>query len=208
MAETTMEPAVPPWTGPGAEELEQRLQRLEDVVASLCDTQVLEERVRDRVLEQLRADIEELKKQRGEKQQVDTKPDGEAAPKAEPQIAQQIAQPPVAALAGPGRQPVPPPPEPMRSLLREFSWELRTLFQMVRDPFYRLSWSARLVLLLPATYILWSMLFSFPEGIPIIGPPLRFILSFVIAYGTAYVVFKVFARELRRYREFTTRNPW
>lgn len=196
MAETTMEPAPPPWTGnPTAEELEQRLQRLEDVVASLCDTQGLEDRVRDRVVEQLRAEIEVLKAER-------PAPAADDQPAQKPRSSAEL--PPVAALA----RPTPPTPEPTRSLLREFSWELRTLFQMVRDPIYRFSWPARLVLVLPAVYILWSSVFTFPENIPLIGPTLDFILNFAICYATAYVVFKVFGRELRRYRDFTARNPW
>lgn len=199
MAETTMEPAPPPWTGnPTGEELEQRLQRLEDVVASLCDTQVLEDRVREKVLEQVRGEIDSLKGQKPPGSSAEIRVEGDSSTR---------LQPPVATLAGPASRPL-PPPEPTGSILREFAWEIRTLFQMVRDPFYHLSWGARLVLVLPLTHILWFMLFDFPKGIPLIGPPLHFVLNFSIAYATAYVVFKVFGRELRRYREFTTRNPW
>ncbi len=198
MAETTMEPAVPPFANPGGEELEQRLQRLEDVVAGLCDTQVLEDRVRERVLEQLRAEIETLKGQKAAKPAAEEFTDGESSPKPLPR-----SEPPLAALAAASR-PVPPPPEPTRSLFREVAWETRTLFQMVRDPFYRMSWAAKLVLLLPMGYMLWSLIVGFPAKIPLIG----YVLDFVIISVIAYVVYKVFGRELRRYREFTTRNPW
>jgi hypothetical protein len=186
MAETTMEPAVPPWTG-SPEDLEQRLQRLEDLVAGICDTQILEERVRERVLEQLRAEMDALKAEREKKS---------AEPSAPEETPRPAGRPPVAAIA--------PSPPPTNSLIRELWWEANTFSQMLRDPFYRLSWAARLVLLVPIGYLLWSLIVGFPRGIPFIG----FFLDLAIVYVIAYLVLKVFGRELRRYRDFTTRNPW
>lgn len=174
---------------PPVEELEQRLQRLEDAVAALCDTQALEDRVAARVSEKVIGKL----------------------PAATPVSDTQIA--PVASYA-------PYDPEPAMpnfrdnvargwqstlasadtlSLLGDMWSDVRTFWAMIRDGMYPMTWLSRLIGLLPAAYLLWSMFAGFHNGI--LGA-VGYIIDLLLLVPFLYIALKVWGRELRRYREF------
>ncbi len=196
MSNTATGSDVAAWSAaPNLEELEHRVQRLEDVVAMLCDTKGLEERVRARVLDQLQT------------VRLQAKPVDEPAPivAPAPQTANTVFN---AQIAPANDQPVVPESLlPVPSLLRpenlagltllgEIWWELRTLFRMMRDPLYTLSWMARLPFLMIIGFLLWHYLFGF----------IFYIVEVLVLVTITYVSFKMFGRELQRYDDFTRRR--
>jgi hypothetical protein len=183
----TMAPNTPGWTTPttpSVEDLEQRLQRLEDVVASVCDTQSLEDRVVERVQEKLRSET----------------------PLAPPPIAAFAPDgtgPHPSEAEYHSKQPLPPPSGfawvSELTLFGEMWQEVRALFRMIRDPVYRTSWLCRIVPVLCLLYVtVWSWVSAYLFGsIPI--------LSMIDDLAVVYIGLKVLGRELRRYREFEAR---
>jgi hypothetical protein len=193
MAETTVGTEQPVWTGTSSvEELEQRVQRLEDVVAALCDTRSMEERVAARV-------TEEVNKRTQAAAETPREAAGHGLSMHEPAPdfpADRLA----ASLGGLGLSAV---PETM-SLFSEVWWDIKLFWAMVRDPLYRMTWMSRLVGLLPLAYLLWSMLAGFHSGI--LGP-FGYLLDVLLLCPFLYIAFKVWSRELRRYRAaFTQRR--
>jgi len=184
MTEGTATPESPAWEGqPSYEDLEQRVQRLEDAVAALCDTQALEERLATRVTEHI-----------AKKTQLAPSP------------------PPVAALAphqtdedSPYRGGVAQSvfstmtsPDTF-SLLGEMWWDIKSFWSMLRDPLYPMTWLARLIVLLPIAYVLWSTFAGFHNGV--LGA-IGYVIDLVLLCPFLYFPFKIWGRELRRYREF------
>jgi len=197
MADTTMTPESPAWTPPpAAEDLEQRLQRLEDVVAAICDTQALEDRVVQKVTEKLSTtpapaqSRDELPPHPSEAEFSLAKPSGVSK------------RPPTAALAPLNQAYVPPSGSTWITELGLFGeiWrEVRALFRMVRDPIYKMSWVARIVPLLCLLYVtVWSWISAYFFGsIPVI--------SMIDDLVVIYIGLKILGRELRRFREHEAR---
>jgi hypothetical protein len=182
MSETAAGSELAAWTStPTLEELEQRVQRLEDAVAPLCDTQALVERVRAEVVEQLRQEPIHL----------DARPMETAAAHDNgaslPQEAHPVDRRPASLLLTAER-----PDLSTLTLFGEIWWELRTVYAMVRDPLYRLSWMCRLAFVLPIVFILWHYFFTF----------LFYPLELIVFLCLAYFVLKVSGRELRRFQAY------
>jgi uncharacterized membrane protein YkvA (DUF1232 family) len=156
------------------EELEQRIQRLEDVVAQVCDSHEIEQRVR-RAVAQLQTD------------------GGQAIADLGTEDSARRSQSALAALlaSGLGWE---------KSLLRDLWSDVTTFFQMIRDPLYSMTWTARVVPALALAYILWPWdLLPELSGTHFFSIPVICWLDDLFA---SYVGLKVLSRELRRYREF------
>ncbi len=206
------------------EEVADRLQRLEDVVAILCDTKQLEERIVQQVTTRmtqtdiLLPPVESLPK-RAIVDQV------EAPPLMETRSArvERPSSPPVATLAEfqlPPIAPKPTPPSltsksgpamrligavvPESSLLRDILWDMRMLTRLLRDPGYVTTWTFRIVPLLSLFLVL-----VWPKLSPFIGwmlPAVQLgIFSIVVDLILLYVSYKIVDREIRRYYEFCLR---
>lgn len=194
MSETAASSELASWShGPTIEELEQRVQRLEDVVAALCDTQAMEERLRVRLLEQLRKEPIDLVSKAAATGATSPVTTAEP-PSAVAQIFDAQLPPEMPLAPAEPRLPMslPAPDLSALTILGEMWWEVRTLYSMLRDPLYTLSWFARTALLLPVLYILWHYLVGF------IFFPVELAIGFVLCY----VLFKIAGRELRRYQAF------
>jgi hypothetical protein len=190
MTDGTAAPESAHWDGsPNAEDLEQRLQRLEDAVAALCDTQALEERVISRVSEHFA-------------KQPPQKP-APAAPEPPPTASfsphePEPESPSFRATVAQGLFSTVSSPDTF-SLLGEMWWDLRTFWAMLRDPLYPMTWLGRLVGLLPLAYLLLSTIAGFRNGVLW---HLGFVIDLLLFCPFLYVALKVWGRELRRYREF------
>ena len=164
--------------GPSLDDLEQRVQRLEDVVAAICDTQALEERV----LAKLQTRLQEM-------QQTSTQ-------------AQQPTEPSPVPPTGGGGSGVGIAVDSL-SLFAELWHDVRTFWRMLRDPLYRMSWTGRLVGLLPLGYAIWTTLGGFRN---LFG--LLYLVDLALFLPFVFVAFKVWGRELRRYRRFLHDRSW
>jgi hypothetical protein len=174
------------------ESLQQRVHRLEDAVAALQDTHIMEDRVTERVLGKVsRAkDLEGTGIVEAERR---TAP---PATVAHPSIAQPVA------TAAP-------------SVTARTAWvavevfrDIRTGVAMFFDPRYRVSWGAYFAMLLLfyvlVSHWLWSLwagipllgLVSVPLGFPVVGAILDKALGLVFAL----FAFTRLAREMRRYQ--------
>jgi hypothetical protein len=192
---TPLEPVASPTA-----ELERRLNQLEDVVASLCDTSSLEKRIADQVASRLT------------QHELLLPPLPPPAPSNAPTAA--VARPaPLATFAEPPPTRGAAPPLWSRlfagwvsehSLIRDLWWDLRMFWRMLRDPGYTTSLACKIgplailiyVFILPkiAQYVNWL----FPSvQLGIIGIFLDVLLL--------YVAFKIVHRELRRYHDYRTR---
>jgi hypothetical protein len=166
---------------PELDELESRVQRLEDVVAALCDTQALEERITSRVAEQL----------------------ARRPPEESP-----AAVAPPAPVAEHAAAPGPTPAAASRSawgffdlpLLGDVWWDLRMTWRLLRDPLYQVSWIGRLVPLAALAYLVigsvWAAVAG--QGIPV--------LNLLDDLVVTYIGLKVLGREVRRYHDFALRR--
>jgi hypothetical protein len=180
----------------GPEPLEQRVRRLEDAVAALQDTRLLEERIVERLAGRAPAPAPAPA--------PEPTPDAPAAPVEEHT---QVAAPPA--------PPVLVPPltlnVPMTGTSRP-SWlffdvvrELRLMFRMFWDTRFRVAWTTRLLVLLTFLYILTSHLWSPVYFLPLIGGFADKLVDLVVAL----LLYKVLGREVRRYEEALTANqPW
>ena len=196
MADSTATPGAPTWNGTAnVDELEQRLHKLEDVVAAIGDTQTLEDKVFQRVTERL--STERPAPPAGHALSHDELPphpsEAEIAPP---------KPPPTATFVPPSPPPLPPQGFAWLtelSLVGEIWWEVRALTRMIRDPLYRISWLCRVVPIFALLYVtVWGWISSFYGWtIPVIG-----MLDDIIIM---YLGFKVVGRELRRYRQHETR---
>jgi hypothetical protein len=167
------------------ENLEQRVQRLEDAVASLQDTWPLEERVVQRVTERLQ---------------------GQAGPPTNAVADKIIASPPT----GPVLVTSPTPPSPAFSLNRQ-GWllvdalrELRAIVHMFFDVRYHMAWSTRLIVIVLLVLILLSH-WWLPFGmVPVLGGVLDKVVDLVLAF----FVYKALSREAQRYLQFHGKQLW
>jgi hypothetical protein len=188
-----------------AESLEQRIHRLEDAVAALQDTQIMEERIMERVIGKVRT-----------KKDVD----GTGIVEAERRTA--APRTPVPQAVATPVPPAPSPPPPAPSVAGKRSWVIIEVFRDIRtglgmffDPRYRASWSAYISLMILAyvlvSHWLWSLwagvpllgLLSVPIGIPVVGA----ILDKAVGLVFALFAFKCLAREMHRYKEAISGRP-
>ena len=169
-----------PTADPVVAELEERVQKLEDAVSALCDLQTLEDRLYERLAERFK----------------EHKPG--AAPAA-----------PMAILVSDPASRGAPPGNPAAAwgmvsvetltLFGEIWQDLRTSWQMLRDPLYRISWWAKAVMLLPVLYLIGSSLAGFHNGL--LGW-FGYFVDLVLFLPFVYLAIKVWQRELRRFRQY------
>jgi hypothetical protein len=195
--------------------LEQRVRRLEDAVAQLQDTRLLEEHVLERLSARLpRATIPEP---------TPAVPVPPPAPEAAPDPSSLILNAgrhllPVAAdvlrsdpSASPGAV-----PRAVASGLLKRSWllqdmytELRSMVYMFIDPRYTLTWTGRVVPLALLIAIVTSFIW-FP-GIStlytLVSPALGLTAMKIVDLVMAYFLVKVLSREAARYRETAPNLP-
>jgi hypothetical protein len=192
MFQTTPEPpegaAGADAPGHPAESLEQRVQRLEDAVAALQDTRPLEDRVIERVSEQLGITV----------------PRREPDPRTEHMITaeRRTAAPPA---DGVSTQETPPlPPQGTSPLIARHPWllfdllgELRAMVRMFFDVRYHVAWSTRVTVLILLPLIFLSGWWCPLAYVPLLGPVVEKVVDLVLAF----FVYKALSREARRYRE-------
>jgi hypothetical protein len=177
--------------------LSQRLQRLEDAIASLQDTRALEDRVFERV-----------------RQRTPKAP--EPAPETEervfdrkktliPLIGHILAPPPpvkesTAAESSAATSHLPPVVVVREGLFLLDLWhEFRAIFAMFFDRRYGMAWSTRLTTLILVPVILFSQ-FWMPMGIatiPIVGAIFDNFINLVLGF----FLYKVLSREARKYMQ-------
>jgi hypothetical protein len=161
--------------------LEARVSRLEDVVASLQDTNRLEERVTER----LSAQITASRANGGSSPSVILEAGRQLLPAALQTVRQQTDEAEFAARPGLQHHPW---------LLFDTLAEARAMFRMFFDSRYRVSWIARVTPVLGCILLMLSwLLFS---GIWIIGPVVDRVFDLILAF----VVYKVLHREVQSYR--------
>jgi hypothetical protein len=199
----------------GRSDVEQRIERLEDVVAALCDADGLGERIAERVAQKL---------SHGE-----PRPAADDAPRSAPSPAPLKLQ----ATPLPKERPLPTativeftlPPEaptgtppvpssnpsgffwgfiPETSLARDLWWDMRTFVRMVRDPGYTATQAFRLVPLLILFFVfIWPRLA--PHLVWLVPQASLGIFGLVADVLLIYVGYKIVQRELRRYDEFAAK---
>src|SRR5262245_58890791 len=138
MADTTVTPETPAWEGTNhVEDLEQRLQKLEDVVAAICDTQALEDRVYQRVTDKLSTQPSLTP--------ASPPPVNDVLPPHPSEAETAHAPPPTATFV----PPVPPRPTWLTesTLIGEMWLDIRTFWKMLRDPLYPTSRLAKFIVL-------------------------------------------------------------
>jgi hypothetical protein len=177
----------------GTSNLEPRLQRLEDALATMQDQQLMEERVLERVLERFA--------QPGAARLL--RPAGEVVIDAvRPALS---AARTTAIPMGPDR--LPPPTDPNRAgkplwLGFELYHELRTMVGMFFDARYQLSPTARYAPLV--ILVLMSLAWLYFDFTAITGATRYFWLPLykLIDIGFVLVLYKILSRESVRYREY------
>jgi hypothetical protein len=180
------------------EVLEQRVRRLEDAIAALQDTQLMEDRVVERVRQ--RVELHHAEQPR---------PAGLFVSAARMLMPKQVEEVPPdqphadagAAPDGPTANGAAPPPEATQPgwLLVELYREIRGMVRMFADHRYRMSWTGKAVPLaaILAAVISWLLI----SGIPLIGG----LLDRLVDLTLIVLVYKAMSRELCRYRELLAR---
>jgi hypothetical protein len=179
--------------------LEERVRRLEEELARLRDTQQLETRIVDRVLEQVRSDRPNPLR---ESAAVMVQAGRQLLPAAIGAIQAHAAalEAPTGGDAGPL-----PPAVPVKQpwLIVDLYADVRTLYRMARDPLYRTVWLGRALL---ALALLAAILTS---GLWLkLVPPFMLLPDLIFGWVVkvldlllAFVLCKALQREIRRYRE-------
>lgn len=167
--------------------LEQRVQRLEDAVAALQETQAVEERVVERVQARLQG-----------------RPEPPAPPPpARPAAAAQMYD--AARFTVPPPEPAfPAPPVPAPARLLPHAWllfdlyaEARAMVRMFFDIHYHVAWTTRLVVLILVPLILLSHWWFPFAWVPLVGPLVDKLVDLLLAF----FVYKALSREAHRYLE-------
>jgi hypothetical protein len=208
--------------GPSAASLEQRVSRLEDAVAQLQDTRLLEERV----VERLAACALSPPPPAPPPEAVPV-----SIPQTQPQAQPQPAPDPAAMIMNAGHQLLPVAADVLRSdpaaspiavpravaagflkrswLLQDMYTELRSMVYMFIDPRYTLTWTGRVVPLVLVIAIFTSFIW-FP-GIStlytLVSAALGMTVMKLVDLVMAYFLFKVLSREAARYRETSPNLP-
>lgn len=202
-------------------EVQERVDRLEDAVAALCDTQTLEERIAERValkLTQHEIQLPPLPQGSAAASAPPPSPAPAAAVKVQATAIAKEGPAPVAAFAEFPSEGLPTAPQasrsplvsfmwglvPETSLLRDMAWDGRTLMKLLRDPGYQLTWSFRT---LPLT--VFFLVFIYPKVSPWLGwlvPQVTLgLIGVVVDIFLIYFAFKIVQRELRRYADFAAK---
>jgi hypothetical protein len=174
---------------PAGEALERRVRRLEDAVAAIQDTQLMEDRVVERVVGRVEhTGPQPLSGGPGLfvsaarmllPKTIDALPeDGSVSADGSP--------PPTAAAQAPWL---------VMAVLRDLRWIVR----MLTDYRYRMSWTGRIVLMaaIVVGFLSWFVL----SGLPIVGG----IIDRVVLVLLAVVTYKAMSREVQRYQELMAR---
>jgi hypothetical protein len=166
--------------------LEARVRRLEEQIATLQDTQALEERVAERVTAQVGA-------ARGNGVRESVGMLVEAGRQVLPAAVGALAEAGRAAQPRPTATPVKPP-----WLLHDIYAEGRTIVRMYLDPRFRLTWQARIlpIVLIAAIATSWVWI----PGTSILPGFVASLIVKVVDLLLALVLFKVLNREVTRYR--------
>jgi hypothetical protein len=181
------------YSSPGVAALEERVQRLEDVMASLQDTRQLENRVVESVMAR-------MANGRGNDLRRTTGLIIEAGRQLLPAPTEILRQRPEGTPVQVGNEVVPGRPP---WILYEVYAQGRSTIRMYLDPRYRLSWQGRILVPVLLVLIFLSS-FLFPlSGIPLIGP-------LVVQAGDlilAFVLFIILHREATYYRRVSPDLP-
>jgi hypothetical protein len=183
--------------------LEQRVRRLEDVVAQFQDTRQLEERVAERVSSRLAP-----------------RPAPEPQP---PSAAGGLLRDSAGLMVSAGRTLLPAaatvlqsqanaadtsarsPTGPRAWLLPDAYAELRAIVQMITDRRFRLSWEARIVPLVLLALILTTRLWL--PGASVLPELVLWFIDKVLDLVLTYFIYKVLSREAARYRAVAPTLP-
>jgi hypothetical protein len=185
--------------GPGSgdliappQSLEQRVQRLEDAVAALQETQLVEERVVERVQARLQG-------------RPEPQPPLAARPAAAEQMydaARYTVPPP--SPAAPAEAAFAKPPATGTVRLLPHAWllfdlfaEARAMVRMFFDIHYHVAWTTRLVVLVLVPLILLSHWWFPFAWVPLVGPLGDKLVDLLLAF----FVYKALSREAHRYLE-------
>jgi len=172
------------------EQLEQRVQRLEDAVATLQDTSLVEEHVLERVQVLLQARPEApapLARSAAAQKMYDAARFTAAPPNAAPAPATPSADPPAASA----RLQHPP------WLLFDLFAELRAMVLMFFDRHYHTAWTTRLAVFVVVPLVLLSHWWFPFAWVPIIGP----VVDKLVDLALAFFLYKTLGREAHRYMD-------
>lgn len=180
---STDEPSPAPEAIPVA--LEQRVRRLEDVVATLQDTRQIEERVTERVADRLGRQALPAPREttavvlEGSRRLLPTALDlmrpQENGPRAPSQTTPDLRAPWV---------------------LLDFANDLRAILRLILDPHYRMTWLARAALFGILPFILVSSFVVPFTSLPLVGT----LLDKILAIPLAFLAYRILSRELTLYR--------
>jgi len=178
----------------------RRVQRLEETVTALQDTQALEERLLHKLAARSAAepDTQELEQRLLDKLAKTTVSQAREMVLREAPVAAVTVRPPTPVVYT-------PPADESPWLLFDALNDFRLIWRMFFDLRYRFSFSTRLIVygllaLILTSHYLWFPLAYIPFGI---GSVLDKMLALVLAF----FVYKALSREARRYRLFTQINP-
>jgi hypothetical protein len=165
------------------EQLEQRVRRLEEAVAGLQDTRLMEDRIVQRVTEKVAASqgnkegTESARGRNGER----TTANSPVSP------ARQVSDPPLTNRHG--------------WWFFEAYQDLRAMIRMFSDRRYRhhMTWTAFLTPFVLVVCIL-AVWFLMPTSLPIVGPLLR-VFDKLVDLVLAFFAYKILLREVRRYQD-------
>jgi hypothetical protein len=178
----------PDANGVHVEALEQRVRRLEDAVAAIQDTQLMEDRVVERVCARVeRAPFPPLRESAG---MVVT-----AARMLMPKTVDSVPGDGAAAASADGAPTDAGRPWMIVGVLNELRWMLR----MLTDYRYRMTWTGRSVLVVAiiVCVLSWFMI----SGLPVVGG----LIDRVVLILAAVVTYKAMTREVARYQELMAR---
>jgi hypothetical protein len=167
--------------GDSVEALEQRVHRLEQAVAAMSDTHLMEDRVVERVARRIEPNQNggllsgAARFLKGSTRPIEPEAT-EPTPDAEP------APPPESSPARPGW------------LVLEFIQEIRTAARMFTDYRYRISWTGRVVPIV--CIVLAVMSFFVFRIVPIIGTAMDYVVDIVLVV----ILYKAMSREVERYQ--------
>jgi hypothetical protein len=168
------------------EALEERVRQLEDTIAAMHDTRLLEERVAERVAERIHGNLTHAPSSAAG---ILIDAGHHLFPATADSRNTEFAYPETSTSADPG----PRPPW----LLLEIYEEFRAIYWMFLDPGYRLSWTGRIapLAILFVLFSSWLFLGSFPWSV----------IDKVLSLVLIVVLYKVLSREARRYRQMAPR---
>jgi hypothetical protein len=173
---------------PQEQGLEQRLQRLEDTLAQLQDSQQLEDRIVDRLSRRLQP----------APGSVEFVAAGTRFPGAAPQHVL-VPGPPISSPGHPQSDPNSSSEWARPHWMFDMIAEARAAVRMYVDPRYNISWLARLMPLALLLAFFTSQIWI--PGIHFMPDWLAIVVSKIVDLLLAYLLFRIVSREARRYRE-------